>query len=107
MLKYPVLIFDVLILVCLIVIAGMIHVLFPSELQWDLANYHYYNAWAFLKGRLGYDIAPAMVNTYFKKHMQGNHEPKQPLRYLMIKYGPRKSFGKNVRSSQYFWEYGL
>lgn len=35
------------------------------EYKWDLANYHYYNPWAFLHDRLGYDIAPASVNTYF------------------------------------------
>ena len=34
------------------------------ELLWDFANYHYYNPWAFLNGRVGYDIAPASVNTY-------------------------------------------
>ncbi len=35
------------------------------ENNWDLANYHYYNAWAFLNGRLNYDIVPASVNTFF------------------------------------------
>lgn len=35
------------------------------EFVWDFCNYHYYNAWAFLNGRMGYDIAPASVNTYF------------------------------------------
>lgn len=34
------------------------------ENKWDFTNYHYYNAWAFLNGRVGYDIAPASVNTY-------------------------------------------
>lgn len=35
------------------------------ELWWDFANYHYYNPWAFLNRRMGFDIAPASVNTYF------------------------------------------
>ena len=65
MVKKQIFVFDALVLLCLIVIAGMIHVFYPSELQWDLANYHYYNPWAFFHNRLGYDIAPAMVNTYF------------------------------------------
>lgn len=38
---------------------------FRFELGWDFANYHYYNPWAFLNGRVGYDIAPASINTYF------------------------------------------
>lgn len=33
--------------------------------QWDFANYHWYNAYAFLHGRLGFDIAPAQMQTYF------------------------------------------
>lgn len=94
MLKYPVLIFDVLILVCLIVIAGMVQVLSPSEIQWDLANYHYYNAWAFLKGRLGYDIAPAMVNTYFNPLLDVPH-------YLMMKTWGDDALVKFVQGSYY------
>lgn len=35
------------------------------EVKWDWANYHYYNPWAFLNNRVGYDIAPASINTYF------------------------------------------
>ena len=35
------------------------------ENNWDLTNYHYYNAWAFLNGRLNYDIVPASINTFF------------------------------------------
>ncbi len=47
--------------------------------MWDFANYHYYNPWAFLNGRVGYDIAPAGLNTYFNPLMD------IPL-YLMIQY---------------------
>src|SRR5258708_32209187 len=32
--------------------------------NWDLRNYHYYNAYALLNGRLAWDIAPAMLQTY-------------------------------------------
>ncbi len=35
------------------------------ENDWDLTNYHYYNAWAFLENRLNYDIVPASVQTFF------------------------------------------
>src|SRR6185437_2573151 len=30
--------------------------LLRPDANWDLANYHYYNAWAFLNGRTGEDI---------------------------------------------------
>lgn len=38
---------------------------FMFENTWDFANYHYYNPWAFINNRVGYDIAPASINTYF------------------------------------------
>lgn len=39
--------------------------------QWfDFFNYHYYNAYAFLNNRLGYDIVPAFVNTFFSPFIE-------------------------------------
>ena len=35
------------------------------EMNWDFANYHYYNAFAFMHHRLNFDIVPASVNTFF------------------------------------------
>lgn len=35
------------------------------ELTWDFLHYHYYNGFAAAYGRLGYDVAPAGLNTYF------------------------------------------
>jgi glycosyltransferase involved in cell wall biosynthesis len=40
-------------------------VLMGQDFNWDLQNYHRYNAWAFLYGRLGVDLAPAMLQSYF------------------------------------------
>lgn len=40
-------------------------VLLGQDFNWDLQNYHRYNAWAFLNGRLGIDLAPAMMQSYF------------------------------------------
>ena len=31
----------------------------------DLRNYHWYNPWALLNGRLSIDLAPAQLQTYF------------------------------------------
>ena len=36
-----------------------------KDVNWDLRNYHYYVAFALLEGRLGFDLAPAQIQTYF------------------------------------------
>ncbi|MEJ0072823.1 MAG: SoxR reducing system RseC family protein [Candidatus Saccharibacteria bacterium] len=35
-----------------------------QDLSWDLLNYHFYNPWAFVHGRMGFDYAPAGGGTY-------------------------------------------
>ena len=57
--------FDFFILFSLLALGMILGACFMFEFSWDFANYHYYNPWAFFNGRLGYDIAPASVNTYF------------------------------------------
>ena len=34
------------------------------DTNWDLRNYHFYNPWAWLNGRLYWDYAPAQVQSY-------------------------------------------
>ncbi len=46
-------------------IIGIISYTFGKDINWDLKNYHYYNAYAFIENRLSYDIAPAQLQTYF------------------------------------------
>ena len=48
-----------------ILFGALVSVLMKFELVWDFMNYHYYNGYALTAGRLGYDIAPASLNTYF------------------------------------------
>ncbi|MBR4127800.1 MAG: hypothetical protein IKR09_09535 [Alphaproteobacteria bacterium] len=44
---------------------------FRNEREWwDFANYHYYNAWAFLNDRLNVDVVPAFVNTFFSPFIE-------------------------------------
>src|SRR6266567_8549568 len=38
--------------------------LLRQDANWDLRNYHFYNAWAFVHGRLGWDLAPANLQTF-------------------------------------------
>lgn len=49
----------------LLVVGIIFSVYMKNEFYWDFANYHYYNAFAFLNNRLNYDIVPASVNTFF------------------------------------------
>ncbi len=38
---------------------------FGKDNNWDLLNYHYYNAYAFVTNRMDLDIAPAQIQTYY------------------------------------------
>ena len=51
--------------VLLLIVGMFFSVNMKNENNWDFANYHYYNAFAFLHNRLNYDIVPASVNTFF------------------------------------------
>jgi len=44
--------------------AGFASVASGLDVNWDLKNYHYYDAFAFLEGRLAWDVAPAQIQTY-------------------------------------------
>ena len=44
--------------------AGFESVRLGLDVNWDLRNYHYYDAYAFLTGRLGWDLVPAQVQTF-------------------------------------------
>ena len=46
-------------------VAGIVSAfVLKQDVNWDLQNYHFYNAWAFVHQRLGWDIAPAQLQTY-------------------------------------------
>jgi hypothetical protein len=47
------------------VLFGIVSVSLGQDNNWDLRNYHYYNPYAFLTGRLGFDVAPAQMQSYF------------------------------------------
>ena len=53
------------IFVLCVAVAGAASLLIGKDVNWDLRNYHYYNAFAFLNGRFGWDLAPAQIQTYF------------------------------------------
>jgi hypothetical protein len=45
--------------------AGIISTWLGKDLNWDLLNYHFYNPWAFLHGRLSTDLYPAQLQTFY------------------------------------------
>ncbi len=71
--------YNTLLLLLFLLAGGIASSCLNFELQWDWANYHYYNAWAFFYNRWMYDLMPAGINTFF------NPLPDIPL-YLMTKY---------------------
>ena len=65
---------------CVLMFAGIfLSVLLKNEVVWDLANYHYYNAYAFLHDRTQLDTVPGEIQTFFNPIMD------LPL-YFYIKY---------------------
>jgi len=56
--------------ICLVIflagflVFGAISLFLGQDISWDLKNYHYYNAYALIHGRLEYDYAPAQLQTY-------------------------------------------
>jgi hypothetical protein len=48
----------------LMAVAGDASVLLGQDANYDLRNYHWYIAYAFQEGRMGFDIAPAQLQTF-------------------------------------------
>ena len=47
-----------------IIIGGTSAYLLGQDQNWDLLNYHFYNAYALFHGRIFMDFAPAGIQTY-------------------------------------------
>jgi hypothetical protein len=52
-------------LLLLTIAAGAISVALGQDGNWDLQNYHFYNAWAFMHDRVGKDLAPAQAQSFY------------------------------------------
>jgi len=50
---------NIMILLLAMLVCGLISLYFGKDLSWDLANYHYYNPYALLQHRWGWDFWPA------------------------------------------------
>jgi hypothetical protein len=47
------------------ILFALVAVLLPQDNNWDLRNYHWYNPYALLEGRMGFDLAPAQTPTFY------------------------------------------
>jgi hypothetical protein len=56
---------EILVLLALLLLGGSLSLWLGQDKNWDLQNYHLYNAWAFLTGRLRIDLFPAEIQTYY------------------------------------------
>jgi len=45
--------------------SGLVSLHLGKDFNWDFQNYHWYNGYAFVQGRLDVDIAPAFLQTHF------------------------------------------
>ena len=52
-----------------IVLAGVASILLRQDSNWDLQNYHLYNAWAYVHGRFGLDWAPAQLQSFHSPYL--------------------------------------
>ncbi|ABE47294.1 hypothetical protein [Polaromonas sp. JS666] len=55
-----------------------------QDANWDLLNYHLYNAYALLNGRVGIDLAPAAMQSYFNPVLDLPY-------FLMIQHWPPRA----------------
>jgi len=71
------------------IVFGIWSLLLGPDNNWDLRNYHLYNAFAFLHDKLGTDFAPAGFQSYFNPlldipyYLAINHLPPRLLGFLM------------------------
>ena len=64
-----------------------------QDISWDVKNYHYYSGYAFLNKPLGYDFAPAQVQSFFNPLLHAST-------YLMLEYLPAKAAAALVGALQ-------
>ncbi len=48
-----------------VLLAGIASIALRQDSSWDLQNYHFYNAWAFVHDRFGLDWAPAQLQSFY------------------------------------------
>ena len=62
-------------------LCALVSLLRGQDANWDLRNYHLHNAWSLLEGRLGVDLAPAQMQSYFVPLLDVPY-------YLLVQHAP-------------------
>jgi len=83
----------------LLVAGAAIAVSRGQDAAWDLKNYHLYNAWAFLNGRLGTDLAAASIQSFFN--------PLLDIPYFWLGAGPLSEVPRILAALQGLWYGGV
>ncbi|MBD8879670.1 hypothetical protein IHE49_04160 [Rhodanobacter sp. 7MK24] len=73
--------------------------LLRQDASWDLRNYHLYNVWALLHGRLTIDLAAAGLQSYFN--------PLLDLPYYLLGMGPLAHLPRLLAALQGLWYGGM
>jgi hypothetical protein len=81
---------------------GLLGVWAGKDASWDFMNYHWYNPYAFLTGRLGFDLAVGHHATYYNPlldiplYFAGTHLPASLVGFLL-------SFSQGLNFPLLFW----
>ena len=67
-------------------LSGLLSLWLGADANWDLFNYHLYGPFALLHGKLGIDLAPAGIQTYFNPLLDLPY-------YLMARHWPAPAAG--------------
>ncbi|MDR3449106.1 MAG: hypothetical protein P4M15_05065 [Alphaproteobacteria bacterium] len=68
---------------------GVLAVLLGQDINWDLRNYHFYNAYAFLNDRYGQDLLPSQTPSFYNPLMDvpffwaATHAPARAAGFMM------------------------
>lgn len=54
-----------LVLISAPLLTGLLALFLGQDANWDLRNYHWYNAYALVNGRLGFDLLPAQLPSFY------------------------------------------
>lgn len=89
---------NTLLLPIFLIFGGLVSALRSQDANWDLLNYHYYNAWALLHNRQGVDCFVSFIQSYF--------DPALDIPFYLLVSSPLGSFPRIV-SAIIGLQYGL
>lgn len=76
------------VLLACLVLGGVLSVVLGQDANWDLRNYHLYNAWALFHGRWEVDLFAAGIQSYFN--------PLLDIPYYWLAWGPLEHYPRRL-----------